>query len=430
LDGIATAVALSLFPSLDYRSLEAGPYTFEQGTAPLLSEGIPMGGTQGLEIMTRRIRGTPDQLVDMSDRGSIGEMRLRLAQETDGSVRLDQFELESALLSIRVRPEMGDQLDFGMFAGQHNQSLFVRDGGRGQFMVYSPQTMTLLGLSRSDMGSEKLKYYAEIGTGLGLDGILRVAGPFTLQARAEIEGTARRRRERTDVDYVVRESEGNTLHHSTRQEVVAEAELGVGYMRDRKAYSVVAWGQHVTQWEPWDEGGQDGIDRAYFAVGAKLSGRFYKNEAPQRGPDIREMELEELLEAIRAQEDEATEGPAVGPEPEPEPELILPMEVHWSEVSFSEQVMPIWPAGTPDEFECSVQLYVDTTGVPFLVEAEDCPTPLIDSSVTAAELWRIAPILKEGETVSARFVYTLTTDEVEVEQAIDAEAEPQPAQSE
>jgi hypothetical protein len=428
LDGIATALALSLFPSLDYRSIEAGLYTFEQGRAPLLSEGLPMGGTQGLEIMTRRVRGTPDQLVDRSDRGSIGEMRVRLAQNADGTARLDQFELENALLSIRVRPEMGDQIDFGLFAGQHNQTLFVRDGGRGQFMVYSPQTMTLLGLSRSDMGSDNLKYYAEVGSGLGLDGILRVAGPFTLQGRAEIEGTARRRRERTEVDYTVRGG-GTTLHHSTRQEVVAEAELGVGYVRDRKAYSLVAWGQHVTQWEPWDEGGQDGLDRAYFAVGAKLSGRFYKDEAPDRGPDIRELELEELLQAIRDIDRDVEQEP-VEPVSEPESKVILPMEVHWSEVSFVEQVMPVWPAGTPEEFECSVQLYVDPTGVPFLVQAEECPTPLIESSLTAAELWRIAPILQEGETVSARFVYTLTTDEVQVEQAIDAEAEPQPAQSE
>ena len=428
MDGIATALALSLFPSLDYRSIEAGLYTFEQGRAPLLSEGLPMGGTQGLEIMTRRVRGTPDQLVDRSDRGSIGEMRVRLAQNADGTARLDQFELENALLSIRVRPEMGDQIDFGLFAGQHNQTLFVRDGGRGQFMVYSPQTMTLLGLSRSDMGSDNLKYYAEVGSGLGLDGILRVAGPFTLQGRAEIEGTARRRRERTEVDYTVRGG-GTTLHHSTRQEVVAEAELGVGYVRDRKAYSLVAWGQHVTQWEPWDEGGQDGLDRAYFAVGAKLSGRFYKDEAPDRGPDIRELELEELLQAIRDIDRDVEQEP-VEPVSEPESKVILPMEVHWSEVSFVEQVMPVWPAGTPEEFECSVQLYVDPTGVPFLVQAEECPTPLIESSLTAAELWRIAPILQEGETVSARFVYTLTTDEVQVEQAIDAEAEPQPAQSE
>lgn len=429
MDGIATAVALSLFPSLDYRSLEAGPYTFEQDSAPLLVDGLPSAGNNGLELMTRRVRGTPDQLVDMSDRGSIGETRLRLVQNNDGSVRVDWFEMESALLSLRVRPELGDQFDIGMFAGQHNQTLFVRDGGRGQFMIYSPQTLTLLGLSKSDMGTDRLRYYAEAGTGLGLDGFVRVVGPITLQARAEVEASARRRRERTEVDYTVRGG-GTTLHHSTRQEVVAEAELGVGFMRDRRAYSLVAWGQHVSQWEPWDEGGQDGIDRQYLAVGARLSGRFYKNESPQRGPDIREMELEELLEAIREQEEANEEQAPVGPEPEPEPELILPMEVHWSEVSFIEQAMPVWPAGTPDEFECDVQLYVDPTGVPFLVEAEDCPTPLVESSVTAAELWRIAPILKEGETVSARFVYTLTTDEVEVEAAIDAEAEPAPAPTE
>lgn len=429
MDGIATAVALSLFPSLDYRSLEAGPYTYEQGRAPLLVDGIPSAGNVGLELMTRRVRGTPDQLVDMSDRASIGETRLRLAQNTDGSVRVDWFEMESAFLSLRVRPDLGDQFDLGMFAGQHNQVFYARDGGRGQFMIYSPQTLTLLGLSKSDMGSERLKYYAEVGTGLGLDGLVRVAGPFTLQARAEIEATARRRRERTEVDYAVRGG-GSTLHHSTRQEVVAEAEVGVGFKNDRRAYAVVAWGQHVTQWEPWDEGGQDGLDRQYFAAGAKLTGRFYKNESPQRGPDIREMELEELLEAIRAQEDSGEDTGPTAPAPEPEPELILPMEVHWSEVSFIDQPMPTWPAGTPDEFECGVQLYVDPTGVPFLVEAEDCPTPLIESSVTAAELWRIAPVLKEGETVSARFVYTLTTDEVEVEQAIDAEPEPLPVQSE
>ncbi len=428
MDGIATAVALSLFPSLDYRSIEAGPYAFDQGRAPLLSEGLPMGGTQGLEIMSRRVRGTPDQLVDRSDRGSFGELRLRLAQQSDGSVRLEQFEMENTLLSIRVRPDLGDELDFGMFAGQHNQTLYVRNGGRGQVMVYSPQTLTLLGLSRSDMGSDKLKYYAEVGSGLGLDGILRVAGPFTVQARAEVQGTARRRRERTEVDYAVRGG-GNTLHHSTRQELVVEAELGVGYKRDRKAYALSAWGQHLTQWEPWDEGGQDGVDRAYFAVGAKLSGRFYKKQAPDRGSEVREMELEELLQTILDMERDMEEE-AVEPVSEPESKVILPMEVHWSEVSFVEQVMPVWPAGTPEEFECSVQLYVDPTGVPFLVQAEECPTPLIESSLTAAELWRIAPILKEGETVSARFVYTLTTDEVQVEQAIDAEAEPQPAQSE
>lgn len=413
MDAVATAVALSLFPSLDYRSVSAGPYVYTQGRAPVLADGVPEFNSRGLELHTRRVWWTEDQLVDQSERGSFSESRLRLTQDASGAVHIDALELESRLLELRIRPEMGDQFSMGLFGGHYNQVLLAKDSGRAQLLVYSPQTLTLLGLSKSDMGTDAMRYYAEVGTGLGGDLIVRAAGPVSLHLRAEAEGTARRRRERTTVDYTVRGG-GNELHHSTRQELTLEAEAGLGWKQDRRLWMVDVWGQHVTQWEPWDEGGADGMDRQYMAVGAKLTGRFYKESDP--GPEFSDIELQEMLETIQRQRDEEDAAPPPPPPPaEPEPQPMLPQEVHWSELEFLDQPMPVWPAGTPDDFECEVQVFIDTTGVPFLVEPTVCPSPLVEVSVDAAEQWRVTPVADAEDTISARFRYTLTTAEVEIE---------------
>lgn len=405
----AAALSLTLFPTSDHREVGVGPYAFDSAAGPQLVDGLPTGNPQGLEIMTRRVFDTEDSLFDEDTSPSGQGMRLRMYRDDAGAIVLDHFQLESLPLNLRVRPDLGDTLDIGLFAGSWDEVWNFGDTGRMQWRVYSPLNLTALGMSKSDMGTEDLRYYASIGTGLGGEILARVAGPVGLQAMAEVEASARRRRDRVDV------------HHSTRQELTAEAEIGVSILTDKQAWVVGLWGEHITQWEPFDEGGRDGVDRTYFATGARISGRFYKERerslpVPGGLGDGVDTDIDALLEALRREASEETyddhEGDGVESDepvetaPE-ESEEVGPLEVHWSELEIQEQVAPLWPADVAEDATCSVRFFVDPLGTPYDVRPEDCPSKLLAPTMEAAWGWRFAPVEEEGETVSAQFVYTL-----------------------
>jgi hypothetical protein len=415
----AAALSLTLFPTSDFREVGVGPYGFETADAPLLVDGLPAGGGAGLELMTRRVFDTEKSLLEDSRTPTGQGMNLRMYRGAAGEIVLDRFELESVPMNIRVRPELGDELDIGLFSGTWNEVWKFGDTGRLNWRIWSPMSVTLLGMSKSDMGTDKLRYYAGVGAGLGGEVLARVAGPIGVQARAQVEGNARRRRDR------------ELTHHTTRQGLELDAELGVTYFTRKTAWVVGAWAEHVTHWEPFDEGGRDGVDRTYWATGARVSGRFYKDrEGGLDLPEIADPDLEDidaLLDALRRNDTKAVEEleqdlfegmeldevPAEEAQAEPQARPAhLPLEVHWSEVALVDQVKPAWPAGTGDEARCSVRFFVDPTGTPYDVRPEDCAAELLPATMEAVWGWRFEPVVEAGDTVSAQFVYTLGPQDV------------------
>ena len=406
----AAALSLTLFPTSDHREVGVGPYAFQAADGPQLVDGLAGPTPQGLELMTRRVFDTEDSLFDDDTTPTGQGMKLRMYRDSDGGIVLDQFQLESLPLNFRIRPDLGDSLDIGLFAGSWDEVWRFGDTGRMQWRVYSPINVTALGMSKSDMGTEELRYYASIGTGLGGEILARVAGPVGLQARGEVEGNARRRRDRV------------VTHHTTRQEVRGELELGLTLLTKKQAWVVGLWGEHVSQWEPFDEGGRDGVDRTYYATGARISGRFYKERErslPVPGVGDGDVgDIDALLEALRREaEQESLEEEFDLEETEPEEtqpeEPAGPLEVHWSELEISEQVAPMWPADVADDATCSVRFFIDPLGTPYDVRPEDCPQELVPATMEAAWGWRFAPIEEDGGTVSAQFVYTLGVPDAE-----------------
>ncbi|MCP4809936.1 MAG: hypothetical protein GY913_10415 [Proteobacteria bacterium] len=414
----AAALTLTLFPTSDHREIGAGPYSFDQMAGPQLVDGIPSPPVEGLEIMQRRVFDTEDALFESSTTPTGQGGRLRMYRDATGQIVLDQLVIESLPLNLRVRPDMGDQLDVGLFAGSWDEVWKFGDTGRMQWRVYSPMNVTVLGLSKSDMGTDKLRYYASVGSGVGGEILARVAGPVGIQVRAEGEANARRRRERE-----------NNVHHSTRQELRAEAELGLTLLTEKQAWVLGLWGEHIWQYEPFDSGGRDGVDRTYFATGARISGRFYKDRERSLdvpGIDQDMTDIDALLEVLRREaesegiEPETIEPETIEPEVEEVPNEVVPsgpVEVHWSELDVVTQVAPTWPWNVDSATTCSLRFYVDPTGQPYDIRPEECPQELLPSTMESAWGWRFAPVLEGEDTVSAQFVYTLTIDDVEVAKA-------------
>jgi len=408
----ATALSLTLFPTSDHREVGVGPYAFDSAAGPQLVDRLPTANPQGLELMTRRVFDTEDSLFEEDTTPTGQGMRLRMYRGADGQVVLDQFQLESLPLNLRIRPDLGDTLDIGLFAGSWDEVWRFGDTGRMQWRVYSPLNLTLLGMSRSDMGTEDLRYYASVGTGLGGEFLARVAGPVGVQGRAEVEGNARRRRDRVDV------------HHTTRQEVRGELELGLSVITAKQAWVVGLWGEHVSQWEPFDEAGRDGVDRTYFATGARISGRFYKERErslpvpgmPGIGEDVGDIDA--LLEALRREAEEETLEEAPLEEileevEEEEPVSTGPLEVHWSELEITAQVAPVWPADVAEDASCSVRFFIDPLGTPYDVRPEDCAAELVPATMEAAWGWRFAPVEDDSGTVAAQFVYSVQASDAD-----------------
>lgn len=406
----AAALSLTLFPTSDHREIGVGPYGFDQTAGPQLVNGIPSPPVEGLELMQRRVFDTEDALFESNTTPTGQGGRLRMYRAANGQIVLDQLVIESLPLNLRIRPDLGDTLDIGLFAGSWDEVWKFGDTGRMQWRVYSPLNVTALGLSKSDMGTDELRYYASVGGGVGGEILARIAGPVGVQVRAEGEANARRRRERA-----------NNVHHSTRQELRAEAELGLSLLTEKQAWVLGLWGEHLWQYEPFDAGGRDGVDRTYFATGARISGRFYKDrerQLPVPGLDPDRADIDALLEAIRREAAEETlpvEEPAAAPEVPEVPEG--PLEVHWSELEVVGQVAPTWPWNVDSETTCSIRFFVDPTGQPYDIRPEDCSQELLPATMEAAWGWRFTPVVEGEDTVSAQFVYTLTIQDVEVAKA-------------
>lgn len=408
----AALLATTLFPTSDHSELLASFYGFEAQQGPLLSEAAAAVSTpEAVGLTWRRLSDTEDARNGDGDTGT-GEMaRIRLVRQADGTIAIEDMQVEFLLMSVRSRPTLGDKLDFSLLVGSWDEVWRWGDTGRMQWRFYTPMRLNLLAFANNDMDDDdKLKYYIGAGTGVGGEVLLRVAGPLAVQAKAEAEVSAKNRYRR----------EGR---NTTRQELEANAELGIGWLFPKRALMLGGWAQHVTQWEPRDEEGRDGIDRQYLAAGVNLSMRFYKEREIIDEPD-----LDELLEMLRQQEGEAdpTDGLFTRPADETgaptdevpdegalsaipvERDPSQPLEVHWSEVEATTSGEPPLPAGAAAGSTCTVRFFIDPTGQPYDIRPEACPPELLASTMEVAWTWRFKPIVENGDTVSAQFSYTFT----------------------
>ncbi len=187
---------------------------------------------------------------------------LRLYRDATGALVVDQLAIDGPMLSVRVRPELGDHLDLAVLGGVWESTWRSYDGDRAQARLYTPSNLTLLGFSNTDEDlDDALKHYVSIGAGLGGELSVEVLGPVGLVVRGE--GFARtRNRHRAGLD--------NTVRH----EVDAEVEAGLGLLTLDPSVIVTAWAELNSQWETRDDDGASGLDRQHAAAGARVSVRF------------------------------------------------------------------------------------------------------------------------------------------------------------
>ena len=405
--GVTSAALLTLFPSPDHGEIGVGPYGHEVAPQALEAGELPTSA-EGIEVMARRVFDT----IDPDITGTGENLRLRLFRDAEGVVKLDALTYDSLLLTARVRPELGDQLDLGTAFGNWEEVWIARDNGRTQWRLFSPVGLTLLGFSNTDQDEDaKLKYYIGARGGFGGELLARVAGPVGLQFRTE-------GRARTQNRY--RASEANT----TRHELTASAELGLSYMNGRQAWVLGGWGEHVTQFEPRDDAGRDGVDRQYFAAGLRLSGRFYKDapvaEAAGELAEADVDQVEELREARRAREEAlAAEGGGDalaegGPAPEDVAIEVAesdgPTLIHWSEMNLIKKVPAIYPEEAAGEGSCTVRLFVDDDGRPTDIRPVDCAEPWLRPAMQALWQWQFRPLEEDGQPIPVQFLYTVVFD--------------------
>ncbi|MCB9762211.1 MAG: hypothetical protein H6739_20595 [Alphaproteobacteria bacterium] len=403
----ALAGALTLFPSSDHQEFGAGFYGFEADSAPVLSEATGAIMPQGLDLMYRRLNDTERVRLGEVETGTGSSVRVRLYRDAAGDIKIDEISVEVLLVSFRSRPLLGDTADIGLFFGAWDEVWRFGDTGRTQWRFFSPIRVTLLGLAKNDMDpDDRFKYYLGGGLGLGWENLTRIAGPIGFQLRADSLWSSMNRWRRDD-------------RNTTRHELELGAELGLSLLTQRQAWILGAWGQGITQWEPRDDGGRDGIDRQYLAGGLRLSGRFYKE---REASPIADPDLDALLDAIRRQAEEEggqerqplferppsdrnPEGKATPEEPASEDTRHLPLEVHWSEVVPVTGDEPALPEGVAAGSICHVRFFIDPTGQPYDIRPEDCPDAWRAAAMEAAWGWRFEPVVEDDDTVSAQFVY-------------------------
>jgi len=421
--GSATVLALALFPTGDHHELALGSYAHLAQDTPISSlTGAPLG----LDVRYRRVFDT-----DNPDTTPTGEQaRLRLYRNPDGSVDIDHLEVETLLATVRIRPELGDKLDVGLLLGTWDEVWLHGDSGRSQWRVHTPITLTLLGLSNNDMDTDdRVKWYAAGGIGVGGAWIARLRGPPGLQARADVGIRSTNR---------WRSGEKN----ATRHELSASGELGLSVLWDQQAWIFGGWVEHITQWDPRDTAGRDGVDRQYVAGGLSVSLRLYQGRRAEPEPDLGVLvgeleaaaalaELEEarsegphpdasspdLLELLGTEAPPDPAGPETAEAPsEPDPEVGPLVEgdpaspdiltVHWSELEVTEQALPRAPEGLGD-VRCTLRFVLDPEGVPTEVIPARCPEKVLERALEAGLRWRFEPFVDGDRPIPVQVVFPI-----------------------
>ncbi len=417
-----TVLALALFPTGDHHEFTLGSYGHQLATDEVPGlEVAPLG----LDIHYRRVFDTlTPEVIWTGDTA-----RLRVTRDASGAAHIDQLEVETVWASVRIRPELGDKLDVGLLLGSWDETWLHGDNGASQWRLYSPMTLTGLGLANNDMDdADRIKWYAAVGAGLGGHWIRRVRGPLGIQARADTGFHSR-----------VRWNPGDPA--TTRHEWWTTAEVGLGWLTSQQSLALVGWGETITQWDPRDAGGRDGIDRHYRAAGLAVSGRIYQGRPAQAEPDLGLLAGELEAEAAMAELEEAdllpeadTTNPELlamlenRPDPEPQPQAEeIPTDqdpvpktpivtgkdedpeiltVHWSELQVREQASAVTTAADKAP-KCTLRFVLDAEGVPSEVRPAMCPEHLLEPATAAGLRWRFEPFLDGGRAIPVQVVFPI-----------------------
>ncbi|GEM_PF-2508020 len=408
----AAALAVALFPTGDHHELSLGSYGAQ--LTPGLTQDLAVESV-GVDLRYRRVFDTDNP--DVTPTGETA--RLRLSRDPEGRVHVERLEVDTLLASLRIRPELGDKLDVGLLIGTWDEIWLHRDSGRAQWRVHTPLTLTTLGLANNDMdGDDRLKWYGAIGLGVGGDWIRRARGPVGVQARID-----------TGIHSRVRWLPGSPA--TTRHEWRTTAEAGLTWLRSAQSLALTGWAEAITQWDPRDAQGRDGIDRQVLTAGLAVSGRLYQGRAAQAEPDLAvlsgELEAVALLAALEAEadpppaepsqvaldpQDTPPAGPPLAPAPEPAPPIQGPpadpgiLTVHWSELEVREQAAAVPPPNQASG-PCSLRFVLDAEGIPTQVLAVGCPEHLVEPARAAGLRWRFEPFLDGDRAIPVQVVFPI-----------------------
>jgi hypothetical protein len=256
-----------VFPTLEHDQISLGIYGQEQShESPLDLAGIDPMEMRGLEFRYRDI--TPaETLGEALSGGYVSLARFRLDEE--GQIQVDQLRVETALISVKIRRDMGDMFDLAVLGGDTEVTWQAGDLGNLFYRTFSPTNVTLLGFSNTDFDEDaKLKAYASIGTGIGGEVLIRAFRGLGLMAHGAIQARTLNRHQ------------GGTKNQ-VRHEVLVDGELGLGHLADNFGVLLSAWGELGTQWEIRDADGKSGVDRQVATWGLRITARWAGNSAPE-----------------------------------------------------------------------------------------------------------------------------------------------------
>jgi hypothetical protein len=249
-----------VFPTLEHDQISVGLYGQEQSLeTPLDLSGLDPLAMRGLEIRYRDI--TPAESIgEVLSGGYVSLARVRLDDE--GRIQVDQLRLETAVISLKIRRDMGDMFDLAVLGGDTEVTWQAEDLGNVYYRTFSPTNVTLLGFSNTDFDVDtKLKAYASIGTGIGGEVLVRAFRGLGLMATGVIQARTLNRHQ-------------GGKKNQVRHEVLAGGEMGLGPMVDNFAVLLSAWGELGTQWEVRDADEKPGVDRQVATWGFRLTTRW------------------------------------------------------------------------------------------------------------------------------------------------------------
>ena len=272
--------AQALFGQEDSLVMGLGPYGQQVTAGPASLSGLDLTELSGFELTIDgfekngrfELLDTPPDAAEpeTAERNKIlaarffgRHLRLRAYLDPGYQLQVDQLHIDGGLLSIRVRPQLGDTLDIGLLGGSVIHQLAVREDEHTRIALLAPGNLTLLGLSNTDQDNDqRLKHYLSIGTGIGVDLLTRLIGPLGGHLRLLSEVRTQNRH---------RAGARNTVRH----EVVGQLDAGLALLLPRSAWTLASWGEQRAQWEPRDAGGRDGVDRQATSWGVHLGLRFF-----------------------------------------------------------------------------------------------------------------------------------------------------------
>lgn len=189
---------------------------------------------------------------------------VRVFTDADGAVRLDRLEVDSLLGSIRLRRDLGYLLEITILGGSFDQVWAHHESRDLRWSVWSPMSGTLVGVHVSAIqGGLVVDMPFSGGSGVGTEVETRLAGPWFLHTRAEVE-TRFRTPDMGAGDLDV-----------WRAEVGGEAEAGLSLRDGRRTWLLTAWGEARGSW--WLEPDRPpSLPRHYTAAGVRVGVRLHE----------------------------------------------------------------------------------------------------------------------------------------------------------